>query len=185
MKTKHVLMALGLLISAGLVLFGGGPERLDAPAQPVVRHMKPFPAEVHGNSVAEGSGPRQGKAVSADTATGILAIKPRSERLREQMAQEDQGEETAGLFGSQSWEPPPKPNNEPPPVPVAPPLPYTYLGKQFADSHWEVYLAAGDRALVATEAAVLDGTYRVDAIKPPVLVLTYLPLKQVQQLSSA
>ncbi len=30
---------------------------------------------------------------------------------------------------------------------------------------------------------VVDGAYRVDAITPPVLSLTYLPLNQVQQLN--
>ena len=30
---------------------------------------------------------------------------------------------------------------------------------------------------------VIDGAYRVDAIAPPTLKLTYLPLNQVQQLN--
>jgi hypothetical protein len=33
------------------------------------------------------------------------------------------------------------------------------------------------------ENDVIDGIYRVDAIAPPTLTLTYLPLNQVQQLN--
>jgi hypothetical protein len=33
------------------------------------------------------------------------------------------------------------------------------------------------------DKTVIDGTYRVDAIAPPNLTLTYLPLNQVQQLN--
>jgi hypothetical protein len=36
---------------------------------------------------------------------------------------------------------------------------------------------------VVRDKTVIDGTYRVDTIAPPVLTLTYLPLNQVQQLN--
>jgi hypothetical protein len=36
---------------------------------------------------------------------------------------------------------------------------------------------------VRDKGAVLDGTYRVESIAPPVLTLTYLPLNQQQQLN--
>jgi hypothetical protein len=67
---------------------------------------------------------------------------------------------------------------------MAPPLPYTYIGKAVSDGVWEVFLARGaDRTLIARNQMVLDGAYRVDAITPPVMKLTYLPLNQVQQLN--
>ena len=61
-----------------------------------------------------------------------------------------------------------------------PGLPFTYLGKQGADGNWEVYLTRGDETLIARDQTVIDGTYRVDAIKPPTMTLVYLPLKLVQ-----
>jgi hypothetical protein len=52
-----------------------------------------------------------------------------------------------------------------------------------ADGAWEVYLARPDRTYVARVGTVIDGMYRVDAIAPPTLTVTYLPLNQVQQLN--
>jgi hypothetical protein len=49
---------------------------------------------------------------------------------------------------------------------------------------WEVFLArGGDRTYVVRNQTVIEGVYRVDAIAPPTLKLTYLPLNQVQQLN--
>ncbi|MCC2956584.1 hypothetical protein LK542_13270, partial [Massilia sp. IC2-477] len=69
------------------------------------------------------------------------------------------------------------------PAPTAPPLPFTFIGKSLQDGAWEIYLARGDRTYLVRENTVIDGTYRVDAVRPPVLTLTYLPLNQVQQLN--
>ncbi|HEY0063319.1 MAG TPA: hypothetical protein VGC21_14465, partial [Telluria sp.] len=71
----------------------------------------------------------------------------------------------------------------PPPAPVAPPLPFTFLGKAVANGSWEVFLARGEQTYIVRNKMVIDGTYRVDAINPPNLTLTYLPLNQVQQLN--
>jgi hypothetical protein len=62
-------------------------------------------------------------------------------------------------------------------------LPFTFIGKSVAAGNWEVYLARGDRTYVVRDKAVIDGTWRVDAIAPPLLTLTYLPLNTVQQLN--
>jgi hypothetical protein len=61
-----------------------------------------------------------------------------------------------------------------------PSLPFTYLGKRGADGNWEVYLTRGDETLIVRDQMVIDGSYRVDAIKPPTMTLVYLPLKLVQ-----
>ena len=93
------------------------------------------------------------------------------------------------VFGTHSFTPPPPPPPKPeppppPPPPVAPPLPYTYIGKALSDGVWEVFLARGpERTLIVRNQMVLDGAYRVDAIAPPVMKLTYLPLNQVQQIN--
>ena len=89
------------------------------------------------------------------------------------------------VFGRQDWTPPPPPPQPapPPPPPSAPPLPFTFIGKSVGGGVWEVYLARGDRTYVVRDKEVIDGTWRVDAIAPPVLTLTYQPLNQVQQLN--
>lgn len=89
------------------------------------------------------------------------------------------------LFSTRNWNPPPPP----PPVapvseaaPVAPPLPFAFLGKKLEGDTWEVYLSRGEQTFIIREGLTLDGTYRVDKIAPPSLTLTYLPLAQSQTL---
>jgi hypothetical protein len=122
-------------------------------------------------------------AASSPDASRILALVPRETLIGDSDEQFRQAEN--GVFGRQDWTPPPPPPPAPPPPPPpsAPPLPFTFIGKSVADGAWEVYLARGDRTYVVRDKAVIDGTYRVDAIAPPVLTLTYLPLNTVQQLN--
>jgi hypothetical protein len=87
-------------------------------------------------------------------------------------------------------EPPPRPAVDrtlvaaaPPPAPMAPPLPYTYMGKLSDQGQLAVFLTRNGKPYVARPGDVLDGQYRVDAIRPPVLELTYLPLEQKQTLN--
>ncbi|PWF48754.1 hypothetical protein, partial [Massilia glaciei] len=93
------------------------------------------------------------------------------------------------VFGTRDWNPPPPPEAQPPqapqpaPTPSAPPLPFAYIGKALGDGAWEVFLARGDQTHIVRTKTVIEGTYRVDAIAPPVMTLTYLPLNQVQQLN--
>jgi len=61
-------------------------------------------------------------------------------------------------------------------------MPFTYLGKEQTEGHWEVYLARGDDTLIVREQMVIDGVYRVEAITPPTMKLVYLPQKAVQAL---
>ena len=114
----------------------------------------------------------------------ILALLPRSE-----VAGED-GETFGGadgVFQSQNWTPPPPKMiiaaAPPPPPPMAPPLPFVYLGKAAADGAWEVFLSRADKTYIVRANTVIDGAYKVVAIAPPVMTLTYLPLNQVQQLN--
>ena len=90
------------------------------------------------------------------------------------------------LFAGKSWSPPrlpPTPKAIPaPPAPSAPQFPYTYLGKKFEDSVWEVYLARGDQTFIVRPQTLIEGSYRVESIKPPLVTLTYLPLNAMQTL---
>jgi hypothetical protein len=70
-----------------------------------------------------------------------------------------------------------------PPAPVIVPVPYVVLGKTLVSGKVEVFLGKGDAVLIARESEVLDGAWRVDQIKPPLMRLTYLPLKQENQIS--
>ena len=186
MKPRHLAMGAALVAAAALVLFGDrAPDTEVAEAverAPAPRAAQPAPAAA---AAAAAPAPARAPVATAGSAAGtpILALVPRETLIGDSDTQFRQGEN--GVFGRQDWTPPPPPPAPapPPPPPTAPPLPFTFIGKSVADGTWEVYLARGDRTYVVRDKALIDGTYRVDAIAPPVLTLTYLPLNQVQQLN--
>ncbi|MGJ7917497.1 hypothetical protein ACI48D_18725 [Massilia sp. LXY-6] len=182
MKPRHLVLGAALTGAALLAVFGDrSPDGEVAEAverAPGPRPPPPAPA-------AAAPAPT---AVTASTGTGagrttILALVPRETLIGDSDGNFRQGEHS--VFGRQDWTPPPPPPAPapPPPPPSAPPLPFTFIGKSLADGAWEVYLARGDRTYVVRDQAVIDGIYRVDAIAPPMLTLTYLPLNKVQQLN--
>jgi len=185
-KPRHAILALAL-VGAGLLAAFGDKAPAGAIAEPAehpvaraVPVRTPAPAPAAAPAVKAGD-PGEGQT--------ILALVPRDTLIGASDAAFGQGQNGAGPFAHQDWTPPPPPPQPappppPPPPPTAPPLPFTFIGKSVGDGAWEVYLARGDRTYVVREkGAVIDGTYRVDSIAPPVLTLTYLPLNQVQQLN--
>lgn len=186
MKPRHLLMGAALTGAAALVVFGdrapSGSDVAEAverrpPAAVVAPAPQPAPAPA-----PLAAAPRAGKSAAPEVS--ILRLVPRAELVGESGEGSFAGAD--GVFGSQNWTPPPPPPSQPPPPPPpsAPPLPFTYLGKAAADGVWEVFLArGGDRTYVVRNQTVIDGVYRIDAIAPPMLKLTYLPLNQVQQLN--
>jgi hypothetical protein len=95
------------------------------------------------------------------------------------------------MFLSKSWyvpPPPPKIVAGPPPVPTAPPFTYQYIGKMLEEeNHSAVFLENKSRIFIVRAGDTIDSKYRVDAINPPVMTLTYLPLdlKQTVQIGEA
>jgi hypothetical protein len=63
----------------------------------------------------------------------------------------------------------------PPPPPTAPPLPFVYLGKLESEEVSAVFLAKGDRNVIARQGDVIDAIYRVDTVSDAVLTFTHLP----------
>jgi hypothetical protein len=95
-------------------------------------------------------------------------------------------EDVKDMFTGKSWyvaPPPPKP--EPP---SAPPLPFVYMGKLAEEGEKVVILLTKqDRSYTVREGDVLDNVYRVDEVRSPVMILTYLPLniKQTIQIGES
>jgi hypothetical protein len=166
MKRKHLLLAASVFVCAALLAFGR-----TNPADPLVEAVPRAAAHAALSSA---------RTLPGDI-VGIAELRARTE-----LAGVTNGEHHE-LFGSRSLAPP-LPSAAPagaeipplPPEPAAPSLPFAYLGKQGADGNWEVYLARGDETLIVRDQTVIDGTYRVDAIRPPTLTLVYLPTKLVQ-----
>ncbi len=67
--------------------------------------------------------------------------------------------------------------------PVAPPLPYVYMGKMIDNKNQTVFLTRNEKPYVVHSGDLLDGTYRIDSIEPPSMEITYLPLNEKQYLN--
>ena len=97
------------------------------------------------------------------------------------------------LFANLNWTPPPPPPAPapapaPPPkpaAPVAPALPFTFVGMlERGAAKPEAFLAKGEALLVVSVGDTLDNnTYRVDSLNANEIVMTYLPLNTQQTLS--
>ncbi|ACO79080.1 hypothetical protein AvCA_29110 [Azotobacter vinelandii CA] len=71
----------------------------------------------------------------------------------------------------------------PPAAPVAPPLPFEFVGRLDDSVRLRVFLLQGDRLHTVEAGEVIDGTYRLERIADDELTLVYLPLNQTQSLS--
>lgn len=81
-------------------------------------------------------------------------------------------------FRSKTWYVAPPP--PPPPRPVAPPLPFRYLGQIIEDQEIRVFVSNQNRQLTLKAGDTVDGNYRVEAITPGQVSFVYLLLKQQQ-----
>jgi hypothetical protein len=113
----------------------------------------------------------------------LLALVPREQLFAPPGATNQGKGTTRDLFSARNWTPPPAPPAVSAAAPVAPPVPYAFLGKKLEAEFWEVYLSRGEQTFVARTGQVLEGEWRVDQIAPPKLALTYLPLAQTQTFS--
>lgn len=94
----------------------------------------------------------------------------------------------ADLFAPKSWYVPPPP----PPVvkasepakPVAPRLPFTYVGQIEDKGGLKIFLMRDQEMVVATPGAMLDVNYRLDMVTADQLTFVYLPLGEKQIIST-
>lgn len=168
MKRNHLILAVLVVLCAGVLVFSD--RKADAPIVEATPHASRQSAATTARS---GSG--------AGVSIGIAALRSRAELIG---AAGGAAHELFGHLAMTSPLPSAAPANaEMPPLPPLPPtpsMPFTYIGKQSAEGRWEVYLARGDDTLIVRDHAIIDGTYRVEAITPPTMKLVYLPLKLVQ-----
>lgn len=165
-------------LAAWLALFGDRSPDGDAAAVSLPVHAE-APAAPRASS-RPAVGPSSQAAESLETLVSrdqLLAGEPEAPAGAPAGAKRD-------LFSTRNWNPPPPP--PPPavvPAPMAPPLPFAFLGKKLEGQSWEVYLSRGEQTFIVREGQTFDGAYRIDKIAPPVLTLTYVPLNQAQTLT--
>jgi len=69
-----------------------------------------------------------------------------------------------------------------PPKPIAPPVPYRVAGQVMHDGLNQVVLVRDDRVFTVGPGETLDNVYRIEAITPDAVTVTYLPLAERQQI---
>lgn len=179
-------MLAGLLGSAALAWFGNRDDPADL-AEPVARGPARAPAVAGRASptpaIAAAAGPT-GPTRAAGVATPEIPLLALLDRAA--AAERTRGPGRGSLFGAQSWAPPAVQAvvaSAAAPAPTAPPLPFSYIGRQTQVGQVEVFLAQGDKVYVVHVHSLLDKDYRVDAISPTAVSFTYLPLNTPQQLA--
>jgi hypothetical protein len=167
------------LVTAGLVIM--------APADEGQTPQKGARPEKSSSAASPGTSPSS----TADRQPSIeggrveLELLTRLEMLRSQSGR------VSDVFNQTTWfvappptpeslEPPPPP--PPPPAPVAPQLPFTYLGRYGDSDTRTVILTKGDKVYTVTAGETIENTYRIEKFSPGVVNLTYLPLNIVQSL---
>ena len=137
--------------------------------------------------------PAAGSHSAPAGATAAPASVPLARSLM-QLAHRVVGESGAGsLFAAHSWYvPPPPPPPAPvstapvvPATPVAPPLPFVFMGSYAPTGATQViFLTQGDKVYDVHVGDTLADIYTVDSFSNGVLTFTYKPLNQQQQLTT-
>ena len=95
--------------------------------------------------------------------------------------------EVRDLFGSKSWNPPPPPPQAkrapavPAPPPAPPPFPYAVVGSIVDTNGVMVMFTNQQQNLIVRIGEVFASNYRVDAVDPESVTLTYIPLGMTQR----
>ena len=129
---------------------------------------------------ADGQRPGAGGAAgggAAEDGAVIVELRPRV------AAQGEMGD----LFVSRNWRRTVEAVRAPmppavPPRPDPPALDVTYVGKMYREGAWEVFLASGGRTLIARQGEVLDGAWRIEAIRPPAMSLVHVGTGDIREL---
>ena len=64
-----------------------------------------------------------------------------------------------------------------PPTPVAPPLPFTYVGKMVEENKLTIYASKAGRNYILKEGDMIEGMYSVKSIDSEKVIFEYLPLQ--------
>jgi hypothetical protein len=157
-QTKPVLLGLAAL-TAGLVLWG--PD-----GSPDITAAEPSASRVQREEPA-----------AAAMSRSLFEVPERSVDRHD----------VANAFAGHSWYVPPPPApvvRREPPRPVAPPLPFEFMGQYVEDGGKPVYyLVRGDKVYDVHVGDTIENTYRVESGDADKLTFNYLPLDERQALA--
>jgi hypothetical protein len=124
---------------------------------------------------SDGRPPARPAAAGPGAAVPAMAATARNTR-------EAYGPADADLFAARNWQPvAPAPVRLAEAAPVAPPLPFRYLGKMLSDGQVMAIVAQDSRTLLLRQGDRV-ANYQVVDITPEHMTLMYIPLNQTQQL---
>ena len=150
-----------------------------------LRPASPDAAAADDDVVEPATGAERAVPTSARVADAVQPASVRDADLALPRSPRDVPAAGGDPFGPRSWLPPAPPPPPapvvvaaPPAAPVAPPLPYSFVGMlESGGAQPQAFLARGDALLVVSAGDLLDNnTYRVDTLGPQGIVMTYLPM---------
>lgn len=182
---RNITLGLALIVTIGLVVWVNGQDQEGG-----LELAKPD----HGKSQTT----HERKRPQADTA-GIAVFQQASSKPRLTLDMsllagrepaDDKHATTIDMFKSRSWyvAPPPKPAGPPPPPPkpVAPAVPFSYLGRMDGTPDGTLLiLSSGNRVYTVAVGETIDKVWRLDSDAGSTLRFTYLPLDLPQTLSKS
>lgn len=173
MRMRRMVFAGGLISAALIAVFG---DRSSPGEVVLATRAGPAPASMRLPASAQSTTSDVSNHVGV-APLGVLMLQDRTLPTAHTIEKPD-----AAPFAVLSWAPPP-PAPATPEKPSAPPLPFTYLGKELEGDQWRIFLARENEVLIVKADDVIGGTYRIEKIAPPTVTVLYLPLNQTQQLS--
>jgi hypothetical protein len=63
---------------------------------------------------------------------------------------------------------------------AAPPIAFSYIGKQEENGVWLLFLALSEQTISAKEGDTIFNAYRIESFRPPLLTVTHLPSNEKQ-----
>lgn len=151
------------------------------------------PALIEPESIAEPvlHQPASSTEPASSAPASVAATAPRNLALVIPQSKRPVPESAGDAFATQSWLPPPPvvkaappPSPPKPEAPVAPPLPYVYLGLiERSNTKPQAFLGKGDAMLAVTAGDPLEGIYRVESLNAQQIVITHLPTNTTQTLT--
>lgn len=162
-RQRFAVLGFAVFATLAAAAWVGQEDKLEQPVSPAARSGESFAAT-------------RGMPETLPAVKGLPA-----ERASLREAEQD-------IFTGKSWLPPPPPPllspSAPPAAPVAPPLPFKFLGKfQEEAGRTLVYLQEGENLRTAGAGDVIEGKYRVESVEGNQVVFTYLPLNTKQTLT--
>lgn len=176
MKPKQRWMILGSLLLATLV---AGYLVDDEPAPEKSRRKGSVAGKPAAASALENRRSKAREGATELAAAPLGFPEPAPDEAGED-GKAGEGKKFIDPFRNKTWYVAPPP--PPPPKPVAPPLPFQYLGKLNEDGETRVFLSHQGRHIIAKLGDVINGTYSIDEIAGGQMTLLYLPLKEKQVL---